>query len=133
MIDYKKIDVSIYPNEIAQYDRIARLKLNLDLEVQQADGTITSISRSYEVKVTVPAGAYVAYASKDVGIIDTDNSSIQKYLTSYTTCLETEKTSKGTVDRLEPEIENLKTAIKMHQDNFDKIKEYKRQLNELFF
>jgi hypothetical protein len=75
----------------------------------------------------------MGYFSQPVNTVDINNSTIQKYISSYATCLEQEKTSAADIDTLNVDIPVLEEAIKTREKNVDELKEYKRKLNELFF
>jgi hypothetical protein len=91
------------------------------------------IDREYKVEVAVPIYSSKVYFSQPINTVDINNSTIQKYLSSYTTCLEQEKTSAADIAILDRDILVLEEAIKTREKNVDELKEYKRKLNELFF
>lgn len=91
------------------------------------------IDREYKVEVIIPANATKGYFSQPINTVDINNSTIQKYLNSYATCLEQEKTSAADIVTLNEDISVLEEAIKTREKSADELKEYKRKLNELFF
>lgn len=91
------------------------------------------IERVYDIKVIVPAQQTTAYFSQKMDIVDTNNRTVQTYFTDYATNLDKEKTSAEQLPQLELKIKSLEEAIASRQQTVDRLTNYKRQLNNLFF
>lgn len=102
-------------------------------EYDSSNQTVVWIDREYKIEVSILANKTMGYFSQPVNTVDINNSTIQKYLSSYTTCLEQEKTSAADIVALNAEIPVLEEAIKTRENNIDELKKYKQKLNELFF
>lgn len=120
---------SINAIEKKKTDRTARFLLKLNLAL--SDNSI--VSRTYKIKATVRANSSTVWFSQPIASIDLENSTVQKYLTSYTTCLEQEDNATKESNTLTADISQLEIAIKERETEFEKLKNCKQKLNELFF
>lgn len=110
------------------YDRRANFYLTADATI---GGKI--INRTYQLHCPIPANALTASVQHAITAVDTSRSDVQKYITEYTTYYEKRESSSAQKDSLTIQVANKERLIKEKQLYRNRLLDYKRQLNQLFF